>query len=83
MSENAPLRYGEVREVVTGEKEEPGASLSITILREFSLSRKAENDPFVWVHAGVQVYITHIYVRVCVYTMDGQNKHSIKRDINI
>ena len=50
-----------------GEKEEPRASPSITILREFSWSRKAENDHFVWVHTGVQVYITHIYVRVCVW----------------
>lgn len=68
---------------VMRENEEPGASLSITILREFNRSRKAENDHSVWVHVyvhtGVQAYVCFIRMSVCLE--NGRNKHCIKSTI--
>lgn len=77
---------------VTREKEEPGAFQTITILREFRQGREAVNDNFVWVQVQVCKCTCAIcaicaicaylpYIHWCVFTVDGKNKHRIKRDI--
>lgn len=67
-------------------KEEPGAFQTITILREFRQGREAVNVNFVWVQVQVCkctcAICAHLpYIHWCVFTVDGKNKHRIKRDI--